>query len=134
MKSFKVSILTLSLLFISVAAALAAGQLVKDKSKSFVPIQSIQGISPAPAASACTTLTGTKGTIVTVDPAGYVGMKWNATDAAGAAVIVKRKLNSNTAFMPESSGTVTINSAVTGIKFDWYSSASKTTTICRELQ
>lgn len=134
MKRFLFFIVTLSLMAFA-SNAMAAGQLVKDKSKQWVPIQSIQGLSPAPASSACTTATGTKGTIVTVTPAGYAGLKWIATDAVGAPVVVKRFLNSNTAYMPESGGTVTINSDITSVKYSKFSTASPTTiTVCVEMQ
>lgn len=130
--------LVFTLLFVVLAAgsALAAGLLVKDKSKSFAPIQSISGLAPDPAASDCTTATGTKGTIVTVNTTGYRGLKWAAvTTATGAAAVVKRSVNANTAYMPESSGTVTISNDITSMKFDKYSTASSTTlTVCRELQ
>ncbi len=134
MKRFLFFTLTLTLVAFA-SNAMAAGQLVRDQSKLWVPIQSIQGLSPAPASSACTTLTGTKGTIVTVTPAGYAGLKWIATDAVGAPVVVKRFLNSNTAYMPESGGTVTINSDLTGVTYKKYSTATSTTiTVCVEMQ
>lgn len=130
----KIALFSLLLIFTMLGTAFAAGTLVKDKSKLQTPIQSIVGLSPTPAASACTTATGTKGTIVTITPTGYSGVKWTATDAAGAAKVVKRIINSNTAFMPESGGTVTINSGITSMKFDKYSAASTTTTVCVEMQ
>lgn len=131
----KISLFVLAFVMLSITTAFAAGMLVKDRSKSFVPIQSIQGISPVPATSTCTTATITKGTIATVTPTGYAGLKWSATAANGSALVVKRKLNSNTAYMPESGGTITINSGITAVKFDVYSAASGTaTTVCTELQ
>lgn len=128
-------ILTFTLLAFASNAFAAAGTLVKDKSKLWVPVQSVQGLSPVPAASACTTSTGTKGTIVTVNPAGYLALRWIATDAVGAPVVIKRFLNSNTAFMPLSGDTVTINSDITGVTYKKYSTASPTTiTVCVEMQ
>lgn len=134
MKKFSL-FLSLTILLAFANTSLAAGLLVKDKSKLQTPIQSIVGLSPVPAASACTTSTGTKGTIVTVTPTGYAGLKWIATDAVGAPVVVKRFLNSNTAYMPESGGTLTINSGLTSVKYNKYSTQSSTTiTVCVEMQ
>lgn len=136
MKKLSVIFIVTFLLGLAVSAW-AAGQLVKDKSKSFVPIQNIIGVSPTPDGTACTTKTGTKGTIVTVPVSGYIGMKWTATDAAGAAVVVKRYVNysSGARYIPESSGSLAINSAMTNVHFKLFSSNTvKTHTVCRELQ
>lgn len=116
--------------------ALAAGKLPYDKSGGRHAIQNLVGLSPDPAVSNCTTATKTKGTIVTVTNSGsHIGLKWLAVGSSGSPITVKRRLNSNTAFMPESGGTLALNSAVSSIAFDVYSSASGTaTTVCVELQ
>ena len=135
MKKHMFSFLLLSLCLVA-TSALAGGKLPYDKSGMKVPIQNLVGLSPDPAVSNCTTATKTKGTIVTVTNDGsHIGLKWSAVSAAGAPIVVKRRLNSNTAFMPESSGTLVFNGAITGVPFDVYSAASGTgTTICVELQ
>jgi len=135
MKKSLFSFLLLTLCLVA-TSAVAGGKLPFDKSGLKVPIQNLVGLSPDPAASNCTTATKTKGTIVTVTNSGtYIGLKWWAVSAAGAPIVVKRRLNSNTAFMPESSGTLAFNSAITSVPFDVYSAASGTaTTVCVELQ
>lgn len=118
------------------SASFAAGKLPYDRSGGKLAIQNLVGLSPDPAVSSCTTATKTKGTLVTVTNDGsHIGLKWTATSATGAPIVVKRRLNSNTAFMPESSGTVALNGAITTVPFDVFSSASGTaTTLCVELQ
>lgn len=134
MKKPLFSFILLALCLIA-TTALAAGKLPYDKSGMKVPIQNIQGLAPIPSASSCTTATGTKGTIVTVTNSGHIGLKWNATDASGSAAVVKRKLNSNTAFMPESGGTLALNGDIATVAFGKYSTQSATTlTVCVELQ
>lgn len=98
-------------------------------------IQNLSGISPAPAGSVCATITATKGTIATVTPGTYTAVQYAATDGTSTALSVKRKLNSNTAFIPGSSGTVVFNSGITSLKFDKYSTATATKAeVCYELQ
>jgi hypothetical protein len=128
--------LTLLGLLVLATTAMAGSKLPYDSSRPAVAIQNLVGLSPLPAVSNCTTATKTKGTIVTVtNSAGYIGLKWTAVSAAGAPIVVKRRLNSNTAFMPESSGTMVFNGGITGVAFDVYSAASGTaTTVCVELE
>jgi FtsP/CotA-like multicopper oxidase with cupredoxin domain len=98
-------------------------------------IQNLKGISPAPAASTCASITATKGTIATVTPGTYTAIEYAATDGTSTALSVKRKLNSNTAFIPGSSGTLVFNSNITSVKFDKYSTATATKAeVCYDLQ
>ena len=135
MKTFT-SFLILTILLAFSASAFAAGKLPYDRSGSKNAIQNLVGLSPDPAVSNCTTATLTKGTIVTVsNNAGYIGLKWTATGATGSPIIVKRRLNANTAFLPESGGTLALNGGIAGVAFDVYSAGSGTaTTVCVELQ
>jgi len=132
----KFRILAASIMVLALSSlAQAAGTLPYTKAATPALIQNLQGLSPAPVGSACTTATGTKGTIVTVTTTGYIGLKWIATNAAGAPVVIKRYINSNTAYMPESGGTLALNNGISSVKFNIYSSASsQTVTVCRELQ
>jgi hypothetical protein len=133
----KITSLFLAAAFLAFAtSSFAAGKLPRDTSGLTVPIQNLIGLSPDPAVSNCTTVTKTKGTIVTItNNAGYKGIKWHAVSAAGADIVVKRKLNSNTAFMPEAGGTVVLNGDITTAGFDLYSTNSPVaTTVCVELQ
>lgn len=135
MKAFT-SFIAIIVLIAFAGFALAAGKLPYDKSGGRHAIQNLVGLSPDPAVSNCTTATKTKGTIVTVTNSGsHIGLKWMAVAANGSPLVIKRRLNSNTAFMPESGGTLAFNSLVSSVAFDVYSSASGTaTTVCVELQ
>lgn len=136
MKKLRVIFSLLLAICLVTSTAFAAGKLPYDKSGMKVPIQNLVGLSPDPAVSNCTTATKTKGTIVTITNDGsHIGLKWWAVGATGAPIVVKRRLNSNTAYMPESGGTLAFNGAVTTAAFDVYSAASGTaTTVCVELQ
>lgn len=133
MRKYLVSSMLLALCLVA-GMAFAAGKLPYDKSGLKVPVQNLQGLAPVPADSVCTTTTTTKGTIATVTNNNHIGLKWSSTNAAGAAVIVKRKLNSNTAFMPESSGTLALNGDISTVTFSPYSGAAAAYTICSERQ
>lgn len=128
--------ITLAVLLACAAESFAAGRLPYAKSGMKEAVQNLVGLSPDPAVANCTTATKTKGTIVTVtNNTGHIGLKWTATGADGSPIVVKRRLNSNTAFMPESGGTLVLNGAITSASFDVYSAATGTaTTICVELQ
>jgi len=98
-------------------------------------IQNLKGLSPVPAKATCTSITATKGTIATVNPAGYTAIQYSATDGTAAALSVKRHLNSNTAFMPGAGDTVVFNTAITGVSFSKYSTATATKAeVCYDLQ
>lgn len=133
MKKHLFSFLLLALCLTAVTV-FAAGKLPYDKSGMKVPVQNLQGLAPVPTDSVCTSTTTTKGTITTITNNNHIGLKWSSTNASGAAVIVKRKLNSNTAYMPESSGTVAFNGDIATVAFAPYSAASATYTICSERQ
>ena len=113
------------------------GVLPVDNTPTYV--QNVKGISPIPVASACTQVTKTKGTLATfatTDTLGkyYLMLNWTASDNAGAPLVVKRTLNSNTAYQPGSTGDVTINHGITGVTFSAYSSTAKTYNICVDRQ
>ena len=134
-KTFTILIAVIILIAFAIPAR-AAGKLPYAKSGGRHAIHNLVGLSPDPAVSNCTTATKTKGTIVTVTNSGsHIGLKWMAVAANGSPLVIKRRLNSNTAFMPESGGTLAFNSLVSSVAFDVYSSASGTaTTVCVELQ
>ena len=134
----KLFLLTILLLAVSCAAAFAyTGVLPIDNTPATV--QNVKAISPIPVAAACTQVTKTKGTLATfatTDSLGkyYLMLYWTATDNAGAPLVVKRVLNSNTAYQPGSSGDMTINHGITGVAFSAFSSAAKTYNICVDRQ
>lgn len=98
-------------------------------------IQNLKGFSPTPSASTCTSITATKGTIATVAPGTYTALEYAATDGTATALSVKRRLNSNSAYLPGSSGTVVFNSNITGVTFNKYSTATATKAeVCYDLQ
>lgn len=109
--------------------ALAAGKVVVDPNNRPLGYH-----SPAPASAVCTTTTTTKGTIATVATAGYSTLSWEASDSSNAAKRIKRHLNSNTAYLPGTGGTIGLNSAVTGVTFKPYSGAAAAYTVCYDLQ
>lgn len=122
-------------LFLAVILVSSLAVAAMPGTKQGAVIQNLKGISPAPAASNCTSITATKGTIVTVNPSGYTAVEWSATDGTPTALAVKRHLNSNTAFMPGSSGTVVFNSGITSVPFKKYSTATATKAeVCYDLQ
>ena len=117
------------------ATPVAAGTLPYTHSATPVAVQNLVGLSPVAATANCTTASGTNGTIATVTTTGYIGLKWAAIDSTGAPVIVKRCVNSNTAYIPGSSDTMTLNNGISSVKFQMFSSSvNKTITVCQELQ
>lgn len=116
----------LALAGISVAAP--AGKLVKGPNGEF-----IQAPSPYPAASNCTTATVTKGTIATVNVAGYSQLCWEASDSNNAAKRIKRHLGSNTSYMPGTGGCIGLNKDMTTVVFKPYSGVGAAYTVCTEL-
>jgi len=90
--------------------------------------------SPAPASAACATVTTTKGTLATISTAGYSTLSWEASDSSNAAKRIKRHLNSNTAYMPGTGGTIGLNSNITSVVLKPYSSTSAAYTVCYDLQ
>lgn len=126
------STLTAVLLVLSLAGMTFAAM---PGTKQGTVIQNLKGLSPAPAAATCTSITATKGTIATVSPAGYTALEYAATDGTATALIVKRRLNSNSAYLPGASGTVVFNSNITGITFNKYSTGTATKAeVCYDLQ
>ena len=132
MKTHSLAIMFLILALTLVAAvALAAaptGKLVKGPNGEF-----IQAPSPYPPASACTTATVTKGTIATVNVAGYSQLCWEASDSNNAAKRIKRHLGSNTAYMPGTGGCIGLNKDMTTAVFKPYSAVGAEYTVCTEL-
>ena len=125
----------LGLLLVLSALLAGAAFAAMPWAKPATVIQNLKGISPVPARSTCTSITATKGAIATVNPAGYTAIEYAATDGTATALSVKRRLNSNTAFMPGSSGTVVFNSGITGVTFSKYSTATATKAeVCYDLQ
>ena len=121
----------LAIIFILVfaTAAFAAGKVVVDPNNRPLGYH-----SPLPASASCTTVTTTKGTIATVATAGYSTLAWEASDSSNAAKRIKRHLNSNTAYLPATGGTIGLNSAITSVVFKPYSGASAAYTVCTDLQ
>jgi|GEM_PF-6604140 len=139
-RAMSLTLMTILLLVTMCVAALAyTGILPTDNTP--VTVQNVKAISPSPAAASCIQVTKTKGTLgtfSTTDTAGkyYLMMYWTASDSAGAAKIVKRSLNSNTAYQPGSSGDLAINHNITGVTFSAYSTGSPGTlyNICVDRQ
>lgn len=121
--------LTLLALFACAGIAMAAGKLVVDPNNKPLPYH-----SPLPASAACTTTTTTKGTIATVNTAGYSTICWEASDSNNAAKRIKRHLNSNTAYLPGTGGCFGLNSKITSVAFKPYSGAGAAYTVCYDLQ
>lgn len=131
----KLSILQILLLVALLIGFAAMAYAAMPGTKRGDLIQNLKGISPAPAGSACTSITATKGTIATVAPGTYTAMEYSATDGTGTALAVKRKYNGNTAYIPGSSGFVVFNPGLTAVKFDKYSTATATKAeVCYDLQ
>jgi hypothetical protein len=121
----------------TVAQAVYTGILPYDNTP--FPVQNVKSICPLAEAASCVTITKTKGllaTFPTTDSNGkfYLMLYWTASDNSGNPLIVKRVLNSNTAWQPGSSGDLTINHGISGASFYAYSSASKTYNICVDMQ
>lgn len=122
-------LLSIICILVFATTALAAGKLVTDPNNRPLPYH-----SPAPASASCVTTTTTKGTITTVSTAGYSTLAWEASDSSNAAKRIKRHLNSNTAYMPATGGTIGLNSAVTSVAFKPYSGVAAAYTVCTDLQ
>jgi len=120
--------LAICLLTAGVAVAAATGKLVIDPNN-----KEIQASSPYPPASACTTVTTTKGTIATVTVAGYSQLCWEASDSNNAAKRIKRHLGSNTAYLPGTGGCIGLNSDMSTVVFKPYSALGAAYTVCTEL-
>ena len=133
-------LLSLMLLLALAGSAFAfTGVLPVDNTPTTV--QNVKGISPQVGAAACTQISKTKGllaTYATTDTAGkyYLQLDWTASDNAGAPLVVKRTLNSNTAYQPGSSGSVTINHGINQVSYSAYSTAAppKAYNICVDRQ
>lgn len=136
---------TLCVLIGSITGALLAfadqGNL--PKTKGGVTVQNASAISPLPAASRCDSSTATKGTLKNYSASGYSQICYKAVNSTtGAAVIVKRRLNNNSAAtgFPGSGDCITNDKPLTGtwniqkVVLDRYSAASSTITTCVERQ
>jgi hypothetical protein len=139
MKSFSLIPLLLLMVVICGSAFAYTGILPTDNTP--VPVQNVRGISPVPVAASCITVTKTKGSLgsfSTQDTTGkyYLMMSWTATDPSGTPTIVKRALNSNTAYQPGSSGEITLNHGIQTVSFSGYSTANpgRTYNICVDRQ
>jgi len=135
------NVLIASILSVALAATIAfAATGRQPKDGGGVTIQNAAAIAPTPAAARCDTTVKTKGALKSYSTAGYSQINWTATDANGTAVIVKRKLNSNSAHMPGSSGNITNDKPLNGawsvqkIVFDKYSTVSATVVTCVDRQ
>jgi len=125
----KFTIIAICLALAAVAHADPKGYRVTDPAN-----RPLQYHSPHPAASACTTTTTTKGTIATVNTAGYSQLCWAASDSSNAAKRIKRHLNNNTAYLPSRGDCIGLNSSMSSVTFRPYSGASAATTVCVELE
>ena len=124
------SIICLCLVVLTGALALAASSVVVDSNNRPTGFH-----SPAPASAVCTTTTTTKGPIATVSSTtGYSTLRWAASDSSNAAKRIKVLLNSNTAYMPGTDGTIGLNNKITSVTFKPYSGASAAYTVCTDLQ
>lgn len=130
-RMYILSLVALAFSLIGVTIAFAAGKLPYDKSKPPQAIQNLAAPAPIPAASRCDTKTATKGVLKTYSTAGYVGINYKVTDSAGAAIIAKRYLGSNTAYIPESGGSLVNGGGNTynNITFGKYSTGAPPTAV-----
>lgn len=129
MKRFSTLLGTILILALATAAFAVQGKVVVDPNGKTTGYH-----SPAVASAVCTTTTTTKGTIATVATAGYSTLAWEASDSSNAAKRIKRHLNSNTAYLPGTGGTIGLNNSVTSVVFKPYSGASAAYTVCYDLQ
>lgn len=129
MKKLITLITLLALTCLTATLALAAGKVVTDPNSRATGYH-----SPDPASSTCTTATTTKGTIATVNVAGYSTLAWEASDSNNAAKRIRRFINSNTAYLPGTGGTIGLNNKMTTVAFKPYSGASAAYTVCYDLQ
>lgn len=97
-------------------------------------IQNLHGVSPDPTVSACVTTTVTKGAIASVTTTGYRAIHWEGQDSTGATLRIKRSLNANTAYIPGTGFTDTLNGNVSTVVFKGYSAAPRAVTVCYDLQ
>lgn len=127
----KLSILSFLLFVLAFAfTAFAAGTVVTDQNNRPTGYH-----SPDAASAVCTTTTTTKGAIATVSSTtGYSTLSWEASDSSNVAKRIKRHLNSNTAYMPGTGGTIGLNKSVTSVAFKPYSGAPAAYTVCYDLQ
>ena len=135
MKKILSTLLALSILLVVAICFAADGNLPWPVSKA-TPVQNLNGFAPVKTKSRCDTFTGTKGVMKNYSTAGYLGFSAKVTDTAGSPVVAKRSLDSNTAYMPESSTNLVNNlgSNFSSVRFSRYSGASATYTICTERQ
>lgn len=130
MKSFASCFVLLALvLMASLVCAAPGGKVVIDPNNKTLPYH-----SPDPASAVCTTTTTTKGTIATVNVAGYSTLSWEASDSSNAAKRIRRFINSNTAYLPGTGGTIGLNSKMSTVAFKPYSGTSAAYTVCYDLQ
>lgn len=123
--------------FTGVAIALAATApppLYTDTTPK-VAVQPYDGISPTAGKSRCDTHADvTKGVFQQYTTAGYRDFQYSAFgDYSGNIYpprVVKTQFNSETAYMPESSGRITGNSGLEKLVFDAPSSAKRNITTC----
>lgn len=139
-KRFSLFTIIAVLATVTVAFAIQGRQ---PKDGGGVSIQNAAAIAPVPSASRCDSSTATKGTLKSYSSAGYSQICYKAVNSTtGAAVIVKRRLNSNAAGtgFPGSGDCITNDKPYTGgwavqkIVLDRYSGASSAVTTCVERQ
>jgi hypothetical protein len=137
----KMFLLTTILALAMCASAMAYTGILPTDNTPFT-VQNVKAISPSPAGASCIRVAKTKGTIgtfTTQDTLGkfYLMLGWTSTDDAGAPLVVKRSLNSNSAFQPGASGDLTVNHNITGVTFTAYTtaaSANRVYNICVDRQ
>ena len=102
-----------------------------------LPVQNLKAINATPSKSACTSTTATKGTIASFAVDDYRAAQFATVNPiTGAALAVKRCLNTNTACMPAPTGTgeVGLKKGVTLLVFQRYSGTAATYQTCIDLQ
>lgn len=85
----------------------------------------IQNVMPDPAKSVCVSIPKGRAKTAVVNVKSISSLNWSADDGTGAAVVVKRSFNSNTAYMPKSSENwLKINQNTNTVTFTGYSSGA----------